>query len=108
MVQDATAAAFDYIVEYQTGLTEQSLEKIKAAKPDVTITTLTEEQRQPFKDTAGTVEAEFLKIGGPQAQAILDQMKADLAAAGSAAASSGAGRPHSCPAARSPGPPGQP
>ncbi|WP_374634224.1 TRAP transporter substrate-binding protein DctP [Paracoccus sp. (in: a-proteobacteria)] len=86
VVQDATAAAFDYIVEYQTGLTEQSLEKIKAAKPDVTITTLTEEQRQPFKDTAGTVEAEFLKIGGPQAQAILDQMKADLAAAGSAAA----------------------
>lgn len=81
VVQDATAAAFDYIVEYQTGLTEASLEKIKSAKPDVTITTLTEEQRQPFKDTAGTVEAEFIRIGGPQAQAILDQMKADLAAA---------------------------
>ena len=41
-----------------------ALEKIKAASPDVTITTLTEEQRQPFKDTASTVEAEFLKIVG--------------------------------------------
>ena len=85
VVQDATAAAFDYIVEYQTGLTEQSLEKMKAAKPDDTITTLTDEQRQPFRDTAGAVEEEFLKIGGPQAQAILDQMKADLAAAAEAA-----------------------
>lgn len=85
VIQDATAAAFDYIVDYQTGLTEESLEKIKAAYPDVTITTLTEEQRQPFKDTAATVEAEFLKIGGPQAQAILDQMKADLATAAEAA-----------------------
>ncbi len=84
VVHDAIAAAFDYIVDYQTGLTEQSLEKIKAAKPEMTITTLTEEQRQPFKETAGAVEAEFLKIGGGQAQAILDQMKADLAeAAGS-------------------------
>ena len=85
VVQDASAAAFDYIVDYQTGLTEESLEKIKAAKPDVTITTLTDEQRQPFRDTAGAVEEEFLKIGGPQAQAILDQMKADLAAAAEAA-----------------------
>ena len=33
---------------------------------------------------AGAVEAEFLKIGGAQAQAILDQMKVDLAAAAEA------------------------
>ena len=85
VVQDATAAAFDYIVEYQNGLTEESLAKIEEAKPSMTITTLTEEERQPFKDTAADVEAEFLKIGGSQAQAILDQMKADLDAAGAGA-----------------------
>ena len=85
VVQDAIATAFDYILEYQDGLTEESLAKIQEAKPDMTITTLTEEQRAPFKATADTVEAEFLKIGGPQAQAILDQMKADLDAAGSGA-----------------------
>ncbi len=81
MVKDAIGAAFDYILEYQDGLTEDSLKKIQEAKPEMTITTLTEEQRQPFKDTAASVEAKFLEIGGDQAQAILDQMKADLAAA---------------------------
>ncbi|WP_138468449.1 TRAP transporter substrate-binding protein DctP [Poseidonocella sp. HB161398] len=82
VVQNAIEAAFDYIIDYQDGLTEASLEKIKEAKPSMTITTLTEEERAPFKATADSVEAEFLKIGGDQAQAILDQMKADLAAAG--------------------------
>lgn len=80
VVDNAIDAAFDYIVEYQTGLTEKSLEKIKEAKPSITITTLTEEQREPFKATAEAVEKEFLNVGGDQAQAILDQMKADLAA----------------------------
>ncbi|WP_371930740.1 TRAP transporter substrate-binding protein DctP [Paracoccus spongiarum] len=83
MVRDAIEASFDYIVDYQTGLTEESLEKIKAAKPSITITELTEEQRAPFKATAEAVEQEFLKIGGPKAQEILDQMKADLEAAAS-------------------------
>ncbi|TRW96745.1 C4-dicarboxylate ABC transporter [Paracoccus sp. M683] len=78
VVQNAITAAFDYIIDYQTGLTEDSLEKIQAAKPEMTITTLTEEQRAPFIATAEAVEAKFLEIGGGQAQAILDQMKADL------------------------------
>ncbi|WP_172331362.1 TRAP transporter substrate-binding protein DctP [Mangrovicoccus sp. HB161399] len=82
VVKNAMSAAFDYIIDYQDGLTEESLEKIKEAKPSMTITTLSEEERAPFKATADAVEAEFLKIGGDDAQAILDQMKADLAAAG--------------------------
>ncbi len=81
LVNNAIDAAFDYIIEYQEGLTEASLEKVMAAKPSMTITTLTEEQRAPFKATADSVEAEFLEIGGDQAGAILDQLKADLAAA---------------------------
>lgn len=80
VVQNAVTTAFDYIVDYQKGLTEQSLEKIKAAKPSITITELTPEQREPFMATSAQVEAEFLKIGGSQAQPILDQMKADLKA----------------------------
>ncbi|SDE48676.1 tripartite ATP-independent transporter solute receptor, DctP family [Paracoccus isoporae] len=84
VVQDATQAAFDYILDYQDGLTEESLEKIMEAKPSMTITELSEEERQPFRDTAESVEAEYLEIGGEQAQAILDQMKADLEAAAGA------------------------
>ena len=82
VVDNAIDAAFDYIIEYQTGLTEESLEKIKEAKPDMTITELTDEQRQPFIDTAASVEAKFLEIGGDQAEAILNQFKADLEAIG--------------------------
>lgn len=82
VIDDAIAAAFDYIVEYQEGLTEESLAKIQEAKSDVVITTLTEEERAPFKATAESVEEKFLEIGGAQAQEILDQMKADLAAVG--------------------------
>ncbi|MGR3493788.1 TRAP transporter substrate-binding protein DctP [Citreimonas sp.] len=81
LVQDAIDVAFDHIIEYQEGLTEESLEKIKEAKPSITITTLTEEQRQPFMDTADEVEANFLEIGGDQAEEILNQMKEDLEAA---------------------------
>lgn len=80
LIEDATAAAFDYIVDYQKGLTEESLAKIMEAKPSMTINTLTEEQRAPFRETAATVEEEFLKIGGPKAGEILEQMKADLKA----------------------------
>ncbi|WP_111557355.1 TRAP transporter substrate-binding protein [Paracoccus sediminilitoris] len=83
LVQDAADTAFDTILEYQQGLTEESLEKIKEAKPEITVTTLSEEQRAPFRDTAQQVEETFLEIGGPRAQEILDQMKADLEAAGS-------------------------
>merc|ERR1711974_196379 len=83
VVQDAADTAFDTILEYQQGLTEESLEKIQEAKPEITVTTLSEEQRAPFRDTAQQVEKTFLEIGGPRAQEILDQMKADLEAAGS-------------------------
>jgi TRAP-type C4-dicarboxylate transport system substrate-binding protein len=82
LIQDAIDVAFDFIVEYQEGLTEESLAKIKEAKPSITITTLSEEERQPFIETADEVEQEFLEIGGDQAQEILDQMKADLEAVG--------------------------
>ena len=81
LIRNATEAAFDHIIEYQQGLTEESLERIMEAKPSMTITTLTEEQRAPFRDTAEQVEATFLEIGGPRAQEVLDQMKADLEAA---------------------------
>jgi TRAP-type C4-dicarboxylate transport system substrate-binding protein len=81
VVRDAVDVAFDYILEYQDGLTERSLETIMAAKPSMTVTRLTEEQRAPFMAAAADVEAEFLRMTGESGKRILDQMKADLAAA---------------------------
>jgi TRAP-type C4-dicarboxylate transport system substrate-binding protein len=83
VVRDAAETAFDTIIEYQQGLTDKSLEKITESKPEITVTTLTEEQRAPFRETAAQVEETFLEIGGPRAKEILDQLKADLEAAGS-------------------------
>ncbi|WP_135503255.1 TRAP transporter substrate-binding protein DctP [Roseovarius aestuariivivens] len=80
LVQNAVDVAFEYIIDYQEGLTEESLEKIKEAKPSMTITTLSEEEREPFRETAESVEKTFLEIGGDQAEEILNQMKADLEA----------------------------
>ncbi|MCR4268475.1 TRAP transporter substrate-binding protein DctP [Nitratireductor sp. ZSWI3] len=81
VIQDATKAAFEHILEYQKGLTEKSLDKIKQAKPDMNIVELTEEERAPFKEAAAEVEAKFIEMTGDSGQKILDQMKADLQAA---------------------------
>jgi TRAP-type C4-dicarboxylate transport system substrate-binding protein len=81
MVQDAIDVAFDHILEYQEGLTESALDKILEAKPSMTVTRLTEEQRAPFQDAAESVEAAFIEMTGDSGQEILDQMKADLEAA---------------------------
>lgn len=79
IVQDAIDVAFEHILEYQKGLTETSLDKILEAKPEMTVTRLTEEQRTPFKEAAASVEAAFIDMTGDSGQEILEQMKADLA-----------------------------
>jgi TRAP-type transport system periplasmic protein len=78
LIQRAASEAFDYIVEYQEGLAEQELQKILAAKPEMTVTVLTEEQRQCFKDAAVEVEQKFIEMTGDSGRAILEQLKADL------------------------------
>jgi TRAP-type C4-dicarboxylate transport system substrate-binding protein len=80
VIQNATTAAFDHIVDYQATLQEEALANIKAAKPDMQINILSEDQRQPFMDAAAAVEATFIEMTGDGGKAILDQMKADLQA----------------------------
>jgi tripartite ATP-independent transporter DctP family solute receptor len=78
MINNAIDAAFEHILEYQQGLHEESIEKIKEAKPEITVTVLDEEQRKPFKETASAVEEAFVEMTGESGKKILDQMKADL------------------------------
>ena len=80
LIEDAATAAYDYIIDYQKGLAEQELEKIKQAKPEMTVTVLSEEQRACFKQAAAEVEAKFIEMTGDSGKAILEQMKADLTA----------------------------
>ncbi|HMB76198.1 MAG TPA: TRAP transporter substrate-binding protein DctP [Kiloniellaceae bacterium] len=80
VIQDAAAAAYDYIVTYQQGLADSELKKIQDAKPEMKVTVLTDEQRACFKEAAKDVEAKFIEMTGDSGKAILDQMKADLEA----------------------------
>jgi len=80
-IQAASDAAYDYIVDYQKGLADSELEKIKKAKPEMTVTVLTEDERKCFKDAAAEVEKKFIEMTGDSGKKILDQMKADLQAA---------------------------
>lgn len=80
LIHEAVDVAFNYILEYQDGLTESSLEKILEAKPDMTVTVLSDEERQPFMEAAASVEEEFIRMTGDSGRAILEQMKADLEA----------------------------
>ena len=79
VIQDAIDVAFEYILDYQDGLTEEALAAIKEDKPSITVTRLTDEQRAPFMEAAAEVEAQFVEMTGESGKAILDQMKADLA-----------------------------
>ena len=83
-IDAAIQAAFDYILDYQSGLQEESLKKIQEAKPDMTINILSEEERKPFMETASQVEDAFIEMTGDGGEAILTQMKEDLKAASSA------------------------
>ncbi|MGC9368761.1 MAG: TRAP transporter substrate-binding protein DctP [Paracoccaceae bacterium] len=80
VVRDAIDAAFEEIIDYQKGLTQASIDKIKEAKPEMTVTVLTDEQRKPFMEAAAEVEATFLEMTGESGAKVLEQMKADLAA----------------------------
>lgn len=78
MIEEAIDVAFDYILEYQKGLTEDSLAKIKEAKPSMNIVRLSEEERAPFKKAAEQVEARFIEMTGESGKKILEQIKEDV------------------------------
>lgn len=81
LVQNASQAALDYILDVAVELDATGLAKIKETNPTYTINRLTEEERAPFKERAKAVEAAFIERAGERGAAILEQMKKDLVAA---------------------------
>ncbi|QEM83525.1 TRAP transporter substrate-binding protein DctP [Halomonas binhaiensis] len=80
LVQEASDSAYDTTIEHIKGLAEESLTKIEEASDDVTVTRLTDEQIQVFKERAPQVEEKFLEMTGDTGKKLLDQFKADLKA----------------------------
>ncbi len=81
LVQDATAYARQYIFDYVPGLGDKMLKKIKEDSDKVTVTRLSEAQREAFRERAPQVEAKFIKMTGERGEELLNQFKSDLAEA---------------------------
>ncbi|CAM3895404.1 TRAP transporter substrate-binding protein DctP [Vreelandella rituensis] len=80
LVQDASDAAYDHTIEHIQGLAERSLEKIQEASDEVTVTRLTEEQMQAFKERAPQVEEKYIEMTGEGGRELLNQFHEDLEA----------------------------
>jgi TRAP-type transport system periplasmic protein len=80
LVEAAIEQAYDYIVEYQEGLAEESLEMILERKPEMGVTVLDDEARAPFREAAEAVREEFVRMTGPSGEAILEGFLRDAEA----------------------------
>ncbi|QTF92645.1 TRAP transporter substrate-binding protein DctP [Halomonas sp. BM-2019] len=78
LVRDAAEHAYEVTIEHISGLADESLAKIQEASDEVTVTRLTEEQIQAFRDRAPRVEERFIQMTGERGQELLDQFHADL------------------------------
>ena len=78
LVQEATAYAFDSIIEHIDGLAEEALNDILEASDEVTVTRLTDAQIERFKQRAPDVEEQFIEMTGDSGEALLQQFKEDL------------------------------
>jgi tripartite ATP-independent transporter DctP family solute receptor len=78
LVSEAADAAYAHIIEYQKGLTQRAEEKILEAKPEMTVTVLTDEQREPFREAAEQVKEAFVEEVGGDAEAVLEGFQADI------------------------------
>lgn len=80
LIRKATNHAFNYMTEYVPGLGERKLQAIIDASDEVTVTRLTDAERQAFIDRAPQVEKKFIEITGDSGKQLLEQFKADLKA----------------------------
>jgi len=80
LVQEASEHAYDHIIDHIMGLADEALAKIQEASDEVTVTRLTEEQIQVFRERAPQVEEAFIGMTGESGKELLEQFKADLEA----------------------------
>lgn len=80
LIEDAADVAFDHTIEFQEMANKRELDKIREDAPDVTITRLSPEQQECFREAAKEVEQEYIEMTGERGEAVLEQLKADLEA----------------------------
>jgi TRAP-type C4-dicarboxylate transport system substrate-binding protein len=80
-LDETIAELADYIFEVQDQFNQERLEKIKAAKPDLKMIELTDEERQVFQDRAQQVRDTYVEMVGEEGQAVLTALQSEIDAA---------------------------
>jgi TRAP-type C4-dicarboxylate transport system substrate-binding protein len=78
LISRATKEATDFIIEYQRELEVSAKLAIKKAKPNIQYITLTDAEREPFRQSAKMVQTKFIDVTGPSGKAVLSQLLEDL------------------------------
>lgn len=81
MIDEITTELADYIFDVKRDYAKTRLEKIKKARPNVKMITLTAEERQAFKDAAMPAREVYLEQAGEQGKKVLDALTAEIKAA---------------------------
>ncbi|MCB4455985.1 TRAP transporter substrate-binding protein [Leisingera sp. McT4-56] len=79
LVRDTMAGMTSYIDGVVADFNQQRLDVIKAAKPDIGLVVLTEEERDAFRARSGDTAAAYVETAGTRGQELLDALQAELA-----------------------------
>lgn len=78
MLGEVTTELADYIFEVQDRYATERLEAIKAAKPEIEMIELTEEERAVFRERAMAARDTFVSMTGEDGKEILENLKAEI------------------------------
>jgi TRAP-type C4-dicarboxylate transport system substrate-binding protein len=78
LIKRAAKEATNFIIEYQQKLEVSAKLKIKKAKPDIQYITLTDIEREPFRQAAKKAQVTFINMTGSSGEEVLRQLQEDL------------------------------
>lgn len=78
LITRASKEATDFIIDYQQELEASAKLKIKKSKPNIQYITLTDAEREPFRQAAKIAQAKFIDMTGSSGKAVLQQLQKDL------------------------------
>ncbi len=87
VLDEVIAEAADHIFQVQEQYNRERLEKIKAAKPDIKIVHLTEEERAAFEERAMKLREKYVEMTGESGKEVLESLLAEFEQAEKEAAS---------------------
>jgi len=78
LISSAIKEATDFIIEYQRELEISAKLKIQKVAPNIQYITLTDAEREPFRQSAKKVQAKFIDMTGSSGKEVLRQLQEDL------------------------------